>query len=74
MAPDQRQEPRGFAAAAVSPHLKLAQTQLTLGDAAQARATIQRVAADHPDFGGAELQARFRELLAACDQSTGAKK
>jgi TolA-binding protein len=55
-------------------HLNLAQTQLTLGDAAQARATIQRVAADHPDFGGAELQARFRELLAACDQSTGAKK
>jgi TolA-binding protein len=51
--------PRWFRA-----HFAIARLQLNLGEKAQARATIRIVEASYPDFGDAEMNARFAQLLA----------
>jgi hypothetical protein len=51
--------------------------ELDLGSPAQARATIKLVEASQPEMGGAEMKARFRQLLAECNQAApgrGAKE
>ncbi|MGD9720663.1 MAG: hypothetical protein AB7O59_16330 [Pirellulales bacterium] len=51
----------------------LARLQFDLGHPEQARATIKLVAAGQPEMGGAEMRARFRQLLAECDQAPAAR-
>jgi tetratricopeptide (TPR) repeat protein len=51
-------------------HLALARLQLDLGNPAQARATIKMVESSQPAMGGAQMQARFRQLLAECNQAS----
>ncbi len=56
--------PRWFRA-----HYGLARAQLDLGHADQARATLERIESSHPDLGTAEMKARWRQLLAECEQA-----
>ena len=55
-------------------HLALARLQLGLGSPEQARATIKLVEAAQPEMGGAEMKARFRQLLAECDRAPGRRR
>lgn len=55
--------PRWFRA-----HYALARTQLALGQASDARATIQRVASRYPDFGGDVRQRQFDQLSAEIEK------
>jgi hypothetical protein len=50
-------------------HFALARLQLELGSPAKARATIKLVQAGHPNLGGAEMKARFTQLLAECERA-----
>jgi tetratricopeptide (TPR) repeat protein len=49
-----------------------ARLQFDLDDSVQARATIKRVEANHPEMGGEELKARFLQLLAECEREIAA--
>jgi hypothetical protein len=46
----------------------VARAELALGRKAQARQIIQLTAAKYADFGGEEMQAKFRKLLAKCEE------
>ena len=61
--------PRWFRA-----HLAIARAQLDLDQPAEARATVKRVEASHPDFGGAPLKVQFLQLLAECNAQPAQKK
>ncbi len=55
-------------------HVALAETQLDLGEPAKARATIKLVESSRPEMGGAEMKARFRQLLAECNRAPTARR
>ncbi|MBI3839995.1 MAG: hypothetical protein HY288_18900 [Planctomycetia bacterium] len=57
--------PRWFRA-----HYGLARTYLNLDHPAQARWAVKQVESAHPDLGGAQMKARFQQLLAECDRGS----